>query len=106
MPQPGRTNRALKSLVHIATSFTCNLNRKAAAPPTIVMRLILLASFLASVASQVFEPADFNVTEALIAQGVNVSALPHLSELVERASDLGCDIAVSSIQMVPAMDSH
>lgn len=64
------------------------------------MRLVLLASLVASVASQAFEPADFNVTEALITQSVNVSALPQLSELAKRSSELGCNIAVSSVERI------
>jgi hypothetical protein len=55
-----------------------------------------LGAFLASLSAQTgtFEPADFNVTEALIANGVNVSAIPQLSGLVERTSPSGCSIAV------------
>ena len=60
------------------------------------MRSIFIATLASCVASQIFEPADFNVTKALIAQGVNVSALPQLASLVERSSDRGCDIAVST----------
>jgi hypothetical protein len=40
-----------------------------------------------------FEPADFNVTDALLDNGVNVSAIPALSGLAERST--GCAIAVS-----------
>ena len=47
-------------------------------------------------AQVVFEPADFNVTEALIGNGVNVSAIPELAGLVVRSSSKGCSIAVSS----------
>jgi hypothetical protein len=83
-------------MVHIVTSRICNLCPKASAPLTDIMRLVLLASFVASVASQAFESADFNVMEALIAQGVNITALPQLSELVERSSDVGCKVAVSA----------
>ena len=57
--------------------------------------LFPFAALLSSVASQVFEPADFSVTEALLDQGVNVSALPELAGLVGRSSNLACDIAVS-----------
>lgn len=77
---------------------TFNLDHEATAPLKDIMRLILLASSVASVASQIFEPADFNVTEALIKQGVNVSAIPQLSGLIERSSDFGCNTAVSSIK--------
>jgi hypothetical protein len=59
------------------------------------MRSFLFAALASLVASQAFETSDFNVTEALLDQGVNVSALPELAGLVERASNLACNIAVS-----------
>jgi hypothetical protein len=42
-----------------------------------------------------FEPADFNISEALSENGVDVSTIPELSEL--KAGPLGgsCSIAVS-----------
>jgi len=61
------------------------------------MRSILFAVFASFVASQNFEASDFNVTEALIDQGVNVSALPELAGLVERSSNLACNIAVGRL---------
>jgi hypothetical protein len=39
-----------------------------------------------AVAQEAFEPSDFNVTEALIANGVNVSALPDLAASTEKRS--------------------
>jgi hypothetical protein len=56
-----------------------------------------LGALVAAVSAQadIFEPADFNVTEALIANGVNVSAIPELAGLVERTLLSGCSIAVS-----------
>jgi hypothetical protein len=45
-------------------------------------------------AQDAFEPADFNVTEALIDNGINVSAIPELAGLVVRSSLKGCSIAV------------
>jgi hypothetical protein len=45
-----------------------------------------------------FEPADFNITKALIGNGVDVSAIAELSGLVERTLDLTpCSIAVRCI---------
>jgi FAD/FMN-containing dehydrogenase len=41
-----------------------------------------------------FEPINFNVTEALLNTGVDVSAIPELSGLVERSSLSACSIAV------------
>lgn len=55
-----------------------------------------LTAFAAGVAAQsTFESADFNITEALLDNGVNVSALPDLAPLVGRASTSGCSAAVS-----------
>jgi hypothetical protein len=44
----------------------------------------------------VFEVLDFNITEALLANGINVSSLPELAPLVERTLFSGCSIAVST----------
>jgi hypothetical protein len=49
----------------------------------------------AIIAQDVFEPADFNVTEALLDNGVNVSAIPELSGLGARSLLSGCAITVS-----------
>lgn len=47
-------------------------------------------------ADGVFEPVDFNVTDALIANGVDVASIPDLLPLVEKRSILDpCAIAVS-----------
>jgi hypothetical protein len=49
--------------------------------------LLSLAAIVGGVFSQdAFEPSDFNVTEALIANGVDVSALPELANLTEKRS--------------------
>jgi hypothetical protein len=55
-----------------------------------------LGAIVAVVSAQtgIFEPVDFNITEALISNGVNVSAIPELSGLVERTALSGCSIAV------------
>jgi hypothetical protein len=45
-----------------------------------------------------FEPSDFNVTEALITNGVNVSALPELAALNEKRSlSSPCTAAVRNL---------
>jgi hypothetical protein len=44
----------------------------------------------------VFEPTDFNVTEALMNNGVNVLDIPELAESTKRSLLSGCSIAVSS----------
>jgi hypothetical protein len=51
-----------------------------------------------AVAQDAFEPSDFNVTEALIANGVNVSALPDLAALTEKRSiSSPCTAAVGNL---------
>ncbi|RAR05446.1 FAD-binding domain-containing protein [Stemphylium lycopersici] len=51
-----------------------------------------------------FEAPDFNVTEALIGNGVNVSAIPELAGLVTRSSSSGCSIACKSISLIYGSD--
>ena len=41
------------------------------------------------------EPQDFNVTEALLNNGVDMSALPELTPFMERSLLSGCSAAVS-----------
>lgn len=55
-------------------------------------------AFAAGIRAQTgeFEAPDFNITEALIANGINVSALPQLAPFIERSSLSGCSIAVST----------
>ena len=59
--------------------------------------ITLALGLAASVSAQdtSFEASDFNVTDALFAAGVNVTALPELGPLSERSSTVGCSIAVS-----------
>jgi hypothetical protein len=60
-----------------------------------VSSIIPLGFMPGIIAQDVFEPADFNVAEALLDNGVNVSALPELSELGARSRLSGCSIIVS-----------
>ncbi|KAI4711693.1 hypothetical protein J4E89_003134 [Alternaria sp. Ai002NY15] len=54
-----------------------------------------------AVAQDAFEPTDFNVTEALFANGVNVSALPDLAALLEKRSlSSPCIAACSSLKLI------
>lgn len=56
----------------------------------------LAAGTFAQTDNKAFEPADFNITEALIGNGVDVSAITELTGLVKRTLDLSpCSIAVS-----------
>ncbi|EXJ74365.1 uncharacterized protein A1O5_02661 [Cladophialophora psammophila CBS 110553] len=45
------------------------------------------------------EPPDFNVTQALVDMGVNVSALP-VDQLVKRSSNFACQLACGSLQFL------
>jgi hypothetical protein len=59
--------------------------------------ILSLGIFAASVATQdVFEPTDFNITEALLGNGVNVAALPELAnlEFEKRSPFSPCSAAV------------
>ncbi|ETI29173.1 hypothetical protein G647_01626 [Cladophialophora carrionii CBS 160.54] len=62
----------------------------------------LALGLVASVSAQdsTFEPVDFNVTDALIDQGVNISALPELESLATRSSTAGCSIACDSLKIL------
>lgn len=55
-----------------------------------------LGAFATGVFAQegIFETAEFNITVALIENGVNVSAIPELASLAERSLLSGCSIAV------------
>lgn len=58
----------------------------------------LVASTFAQTNTGVFEPTDFNISEALIDNGIDVLAIPELSVLVGRAPNPNsCSIAVSRI---------
>jgi hypothetical protein len=63
--------------------------------------IISLGTFATGVLGQaggaVFEDSDFNVTEALVDIGFNVSAIPELADLSERSSLKACSIAVSLV---------
>ncbi|KAF1837317.1 FAD-binding domain-containing protein [Decorospora gaudefroyi] len=61
--------------------------------------VVSLGALTASVLAQdVFKPPDFNITEALAANGVNVSALPDLAALTEKRSlSSPCVAAAASV---------
>lgn len=61
-----------------------------------LLALLGLAPF-GVIAQDVFEPADFNVKEALLKNGVDVADLPELSQLGKRSSISRCGVAVSGI---------
>lgn len=53
----------------------------------------ILASAVSAL-SQGFEPKDFNITEALLENGVEVSALPQPADAAKRSTLSGCTAAV------------
>jgi hypothetical protein len=59
--------------------------------------LFPIVALVAGICAQTgeFEAPDFNITEALATNGINVSALPQLASLVERSPLSGCSVAVS-----------
>lgn len=61
--------------------------------PSLVFSLALASSIKLSLALRL-EFADFNVTQALVEQGVNVSAIPALAGLADESSVFACNIAV------------
>lgn len=68
------------------------------------LNLIALAGSVMSCSAQdSFENADFNVTEALLKQGVDVSTLPELAGLATRSSDQACSIAVRLSHLIHAV---
>ncbi|KAF1835553.1 FAD-binding domain-containing protein [Decorospora gaudefroyi] len=67
--------------------------------------LVSVAAFVAgAIAQATFEPADFNITEALLDNGVNISAIPELAPLAERSSLSGCSIACNSLKLIFGSD--
>lgn len=58
--------------------------------------IIVCAALIVGVLAQdVIEPANFNVTQALLDNGVDVSALPNPASLSGRSALSGCAAAVS-----------
>lgn len=75
-------------------------------PPNLQSKHSMKASFFAilgalsgnAVAQDAFEPTDFNITKALFANGVSVSALPDLAALVDKRSlSSPCTAAVRNL---------
>lgn len=57
-----------------------------------------ISAFAAGVLGSTFEPVDFNVTEALLANGLDVTAIPGLAGLVERSSSGACSTACAALR--------
>jgi hypothetical protein len=63
--------------------------------------IFALSTGVIAQAGDVFEALDFNITEALIHNGVNISAIPELGNFVERTLLSGCSTAVSQLSTQP-----
>ncbi|KAH9867153.1 hypothetical protein IAQ61_007745 [Plenodomus lingam] len=62
---------------------------------------IALTTLAAGVVAQTaFEPADFDITEALLDNGVNVSAIPDLAPFVDGSRPGGCSAACMSLSAI------
>jgi hypothetical protein len=60
--------------------------------------LVLATAFVARALSQgVFEPVDFNITKALLDNGVTVSSISELTQVGRRDALSGCSMAVSQL---------
>ncbi|KAK8078300.1 fad binding domain containing protein [Apiospora saccharicola] len=69
------------------------------------LRTLLFTTLAIGATNQTFEPTNFNVTQALAEQGVNLAALPELASLIERSSNSACYTACSSLQIIYGADS-
>ncbi|KAJ0162362.1 Bifunctional solanapyrone synthase [Colletotrichum tanaceti] len=67
-------------------------------------RVLLAGAQLSGDADSIVEPADFNVDEALLQHGINVSGIPDLADLGRR-SERGCSVACSSLKLVYGDDA-
>ncbi|KAI5458333.1 hypothetical protein BGZ63DRAFT_515057 [Mariannaea sp. PMI_226] len=63
------------------------------------------AVFLTAAAQTPFEPTDFNVTEALLNQGVNASVIAELDTLEKRASSQACSAACTTLGLLFGKDA-
>jgi hypothetical protein len=60
------------------------------------MKAFAFATIVTGILAQEFEPVDFNVTEALLNNGVDVAAIPELSPSSAGTLSSSCSAAVSS----------
>jgi hypothetical protein len=63
--------------------------------------IFALSTGVIAQAGDVFEAPDFNITEVLIHNGVNISAISELDSFVERTPLGGCSTAVSQLSILP-----
>ncbi|KAF2850316.1 FAD binding domain-containing protein [Plenodomus tracheiphilus IPT5] len=70
-----------------------------------INRVLSISALAANALSSTFEPADFNITEALLGNGVNITAFPELAGLVERSDLKACSIACNALRFTFGSDS-
>lgn len=63
--------------------------------PFAMRNVLAFGSLVVGTLAQTFESANFNVTEALLDNGINISAIPVLAPYSERSLFAGCSAAVS-----------
>jgi len=59
-----------------------------------------VSALTAATLSTAFEPPNFQVTKALSAAGINITAVPGLAGLVGQSSPKSCSIAVSLLKWI------
>jgi hypothetical protein len=65
-----------------------------------LLKIVPLGLFLTvTLAQQPFEPSNFDITAALLENGVDVSDIPGLASLSKRTRPGGCVIAVSLMRL-------
>ncbi|EUC41052.1 hypothetical protein COCMIDRAFT_30127 [Bipolaris oryzae ATCC 44560] len=69
----------------------------------VLWQISTLVAFASAQATYVFEPANFNITKALIANGVDVSAIPELAKFSGRSFS-GCSAACSFLERIYGSD--
>jgi hypothetical protein len=68
--------------------------------------LCLSTSFACAAAQELFEPRDFNITNALIANGVKLSSIPAIADLEKHSIPKSCELAVSRPILASSSVSH
>ncbi|KAF2998444.1 hypothetical protein E8E13_000735 [Curvularia kusanoi] len=71
--------------------------------------LVLVAAATCAVvctAQDSFESPEFNVTQAVLQQGVDISALPTLAGLKERSPWSACAAACNSLKLIPSFEVY
>ncbi|EUC29532.1 hypothetical protein COCCADRAFT_40083 [Bipolaris zeicola 26-R-13] len=69
----------------------------------VLWQISTLVAFASAQTTGAFEPAKFNITKALIANGIDVSAIPELAKFSGRSFN-GCSAACSSLERIYGSD--